>query len=44
MGVFQKLSDLIRKLSEDGVDLDQVAIDEDDLWYQGEDDEENNQD
>ncbi len=40
MSLIKTLADLIRKLTQEGVDLDDVGISEDNLWYRGEDDDE----
>ena len=37
MSLFQTLGDLIRKLTEEGVDLDEVGITESDLWFKSDD-------
>ena len=45
MSLFQTLGDLIRKLTEEGIDIDEVGISEDNLWFKGdevEDDDEEN--
>lgn len=39
MSLIKSLADLIRKLTEEGVDLDEVGISEEDLWFKGDDDD-----
>ncbi len=35
MSLIKTIGDLIRKLTEQGIDIDDVGISEDDLWFKG---------
>lgn len=37
MGIIQSLADIIQKLSEQGVDLNDAAVSMDDIWLRGDD-------
>ena len=44
MSLIKSLADLIRKLTEEGVDLDDVGVSEDALWFRGDEVEDDDHD
>ncbi len=44
MSIIKTLGDLIRKLTEDGIDFDDVGVSEDDLYYKTDNDNDESDD